>query len=913
MDFIPWRRLGLIIILICSVQHINAQSYTYTPPPNTPLANHEHPRMFFTLNDLQEISTYINNYETVDFQTFINGIDALYNQIPSSKDRNDLLFDGINFAFLSIAVHSGYFNNFYFGFTAEQYAVKAISHASDIGMRIANDEIHESHHASSFTSPDNGGYIQITLGVIYDWCFDYLNLAQKQFIADIFIDLYHNRDKDVNPHKRNKLDNIFSRYHVGSVGATAFWGDNLGSTYDIMGQEMLNTIQWIVYDRVVLMGEHAFEQNTGWSEGMIYYAEGQTGVCFLLTAIESAIDEDFFNKYKWLHNTILYLYFALFPSSVDGDFYFQRNDQVDLRSWEYSKTIMQFQSTMAKIKDVDPNLAGFGKWLINDSEYRFKEVSFENLDLNLYWLFYKFIWGSKDVQPVNPTQFDIAKSYRFGLGDVIIKSDLLTQNSTKINFYSPTWYVSSHHHDDVASFAIWKYGTLAIDAGCAKSGKDLPKSEATGTPIYHNIMAFYRPGVSTVYEYDKGADGDADAYYDPEYQLGGANHVGDVVAMKFEDEIFEYVDFDYIRSYKEENYVNKLRRKFLYIRDPNAPNYSDNEYVVIFDDVDLTDVDIKRRWLLHTPFQIDLEDASWGQQGAGFWTSETGTLLKTENTYAESHGKLFLKILAPTDHRLILRGGDGHWFTDAEGNDLTKRGPFEDWGAFWVGTYRLEIEDQTNNNASQYLTVMQIGDANTLNSMVPVVKLNSGSFIGTFINEDRVAFFNKNTVPEQSVSYSIISNKTVKHIIGGLAPGTYNIKLNGNTISGINSLVDDSGVLYFEAPGGGNFNISLLPTGVLPESLPAQGFYLQQNYPNPFNPSTSIAYQLPMDTNVELKIFDLQGRPIRTLINTFQNSGSYSIAWEGENDEGQLVGTGLYLYQLKTVDATESRKMLLVK
>jgi len=191
-----------------------------------------------------------------------------------------------------------------------------------------------------------------------------------------------------------------------------------------MAQELLNTIQWIVYDRVVLMGEHAFEQNTGWSEGMIYYAEGQTGVCFLLSAIESAINEDFFNKYKWLHNTILYLYFALFPSSVNGDFYFQRNDQVDLRSWEYSKTIMQFQSTIAKIKDTDPNLAGFGKWLINDSQYRFKEVSIENLDLNLYWLFYKFIWGSKDVQPVNPTQFDIAKSYRFGLGDVIIKSDL---------------------------------------------------------------------------------------------------------------------------------------------------------------------------------------------------------------------------------------------------------------------------------------------------------------------------------------------------------------------------------------------------------------------------------------------------------------------------------------------------------
>lgn len=78
-------------------------------------------------------------------------------------------------------------------------------------------------------------------------------------------------------------------------------------------------------------------------------------------------------------------------------------------------------------------------------------------------------------------------------------------------------------------------------------------------------------------------------------------------------------------------------------------------------------------------------------------------------------------------------------------------------------------------------------------------------------------------------------------------------------------------------------------------------FVLHQNYPNPFNPGTEISYSIPRGYHkalVRLTIYDLSGKKIRTLINERQASGSYQIRWDGRNDAGQLVASGLFMYKL---------------
>ncbi|MDP4196195.1 MAG: alpha-amylase family glycosyl hydrolase [Bacteroidota bacterium] len=96
-------------------------------------------------------------------------------------------------------------------------------------------------------------------------------------------------------------------------------------------------------------------------------------------------------------------------------------------------------------------------------------------------------------------------------------------------------------------------------------------------------------------------------------------------------------------------------------------------------------------------------------------------------------------------------------------------------------------------------------------------------------------------------------------------------------------------------------------------STVVRSFALEQNYPNPFNPTTVISYQIASPSNVSLKIYDLLGREIKTLINQQQNSGSYHVEWKGDNNQGMKVSGGLYLYRLESGNYVSTRKMMLIK
>ena len=90
-------------------------------------------------------------------------------------------------------------------------------------------------------------------------------------------------------------------------------------------------------------------------------------------------------------------------------------------------------------------------------------------------------------------------------------------------------------------------------------------------------------------------------------------------------------------------------------------------------------------------------------------------------------------------------------------------------------------------------------------------------------------------------------------------------------------------------------------------------FQLNQNYPNPFNPVTTIQYDIPVDAEVILVIYDVLGRHVKTLVNTSQSAGYKSIKWIGTNDYGKTSSAGVYFYNLQTVGYSKVRKMVLLK
>jgi hypothetical protein len=90
-------------------------------------------------------------------------------------------------------------------------------------------------------------------------------------------------------------------------------------------------------------------------------------------------------------------------------------------------------------------------------------------------------------------------------------------------------------------------------------------------------------------------------------------------------------------------------------------------------------------------------------------------------------------------------------------------------------------------------------------------------------------------------------------------------------------------------------------------------YHLLQNYPNPFNPTTTIEYQITQPSGVSLVIFNLLGQKIRTLVEKHQASGAYRVHWDGKDEGGNAIGSGVYLYQLKIGKETLTRKMVMVK
>ena len=90
-------------------------------------------------------------------------------------------------------------------------------------------------------------------------------------------------------------------------------------------------------------------------------------------------------------------------------------------------------------------------------------------------------------------------------------------------------------------------------------------------------------------------------------------------------------------------------------------------------------------------------------------------------------------------------------------------------------------------------------------------------------------------------------------------------------------------------------------------------FNLYNNYPNPFNPVTTLRYDLPEDALVNITIYDIMGRIVRTLINSQQNAGFKSIQWNATNDAGSPLSAGLYLYKIQADNLVQTRKMVLLK
>jgi len=88
---------------------------------------------------------------------------------------------------------------------------------------------------------------------------------------------------------------------------------------------------------------------------------------------------------------------------------------------------------------------------------------------------------------------------------------------------------------------------------------------------------------------------------------------------------------------------------------------------------------------------------------------------------------------------------------------------------------------------------------------------------------------------------------------------------------------------------------------------------LLSNYPNPFNPSTTISFDLSADGNVVIDIFNIRGQKVKTLVNEHFNAGTHNVVWNGFDDNGRNVSSGVYFFKMQTEGFTSTRRMVMMK
>ncbi|NIR52986.1 T9SS type A sorting domain-containing protein [candidate division KSB1 bacterium] len=196
-----------------------------------------------------------------------------------------------------------------------------------------------------------------------------------------------------------------------------------------------------------------------------------------------------------------------------------------------------------------------------------------------------------------------------------------------------------------------------------------------------------------------------------------------------------------------------------------------------------------------------------------------------------------------------------------------------------VESYSNDYNEQGWDMIGSVIDTSSVVDAPD-NSIVSMFSWNSISRTYEAINP-------LETTPTQGYWILVLGTPSTVTVGGGASP------------SNLTKLAADADLVAFykefgQFPPSPPFNIE----GKTTESLP-ENYRLFQNYPNPFNPETVIEYQLPHDGKVTLEIFSILGQKVRTLVDENKSAGYYRLIWDGTNDAGQRLASGVYLYRIQ--------------
>ena len=223
-----------------------------------------------------------------------------------------------------------------------------------------------------------------------------------------------------------------------------------------------------------------------------------------------------------------------------------------------------------------------------------------------------------------------------------------------------------------------------------------------------------------------------------------------------------------------------------------------------------------------------------------------------------------------------------------------------------IGTFEIHVENTETVNILEF-EILDMPDYMTVTNITPVGRFEDGTIDGIsgetelgsfyFLGYDFVTSIEPDSgaILEIEVEFNnTLTNPSVVFMINEISAGDAN-----------------ANPLVVVADNFGQFSGDMVGID-LNDGMPAS-FALHPNYPNPFNPSTFISYDIPISSNVSLNIYDMRGRMVKHLVRQNQDPGRYLVKWHGNDNSGNNVSAGVYIYRLNTGNNVFSQKMILMK
>ncbi len=228
-------------------------------------------------------------------------------------------------------------------------------------------------------------------------------------------------------------------------------------------------------------------------------------------------------------------------------------------------------------------------------------------------------------------------------------------------------------------------------------------------------------------------------------------------------------------------------------------------------------------------------------------------------------------------------------------------------GHRWKRATKIVVNGNSIDNINIYVKPFG-ASANGYTGIAGNVNLSGGNGNGQNGSSKSGAFVF--AMREGEIAGYAITNGEGNYVIDGLAPGSYSVSVdkagyNESAALTVNASYDIQGS---PLNGSANFVINSVMSVSVNSTVQPNSYALEQNYPNPFNPSTTIKYSLPSNSTVSLKVYNLVGQEVATLINSYQSSGEYTVSFNASN-----LSSGVYFYRLESGSFNVVKKMLLIK